>query len=145
MDVAQGLLYLHGIRPHPLVYGNASAPNVLLRAAGFRWVAKLSALGSADFMQSNDSHSTNIYAAPEVPQRDLAYQQTVKIDVYSFGVLLIEMLTNEIPTGSIEALVSSVQSSWPCFYPLITSCTVTDPNQRPSMRQVIDQLDIIIM
>ena len=31
------------------------------------------------------------------------------------------------------------------FVPLITSCTVTDPNQRPSMRQVIDQLDTIIM
>ena len=49
-----------------------------------------------------------LYAAPEVQQRETAHQQTVKIDVYSFGVLLIEMLTREVPTGSTEALVGSV-------------------------------------
>ena len=145
IGVAQGLLYLHSFQPRPLVHGNVSAQNVLLKATGFRWIAKLSDLGSADFTQSDDSHSINVYAAPEVQQRDSAHQQTAKIDVYSFGVLLIEMLTREMPTGSVEALVRLVQSRWPRFVPLITSCTATDPNQRPSMRQVIDQLDTIIM
>ena len=143
MDVSQGLLYLHSIQPHPLIHCDVSAANVLLKAAGFKWIAKLSDLSSAYFTQSYSSH--NIYAAPEVQEEDSAHQQTVKIDVYNFGVLLIEMLTREMPTGSIEALVRSVQSRWPYFVPLITSCTVTDPNQRPLMRQVIDQLDNIIM
>ena len=108
MDVAQGLLYLHSIQPHPLIHHDVSAANVLLKAAGFKWIAKLSDLSSAYFTQSYSSH--NIYTAPEVRQEDSTYQQTEKIDVYSFGVLLIEMLTREMPTGSIEALVRSVQS-----------------------------------
>ena len=145
MDVAQGLLYLHSIQPHPLIHRDVSAPNILLKAARNRWIAKLSDLGSAQFANLAQTLAPGcfLYAAPEVQQQNLACQQTVKIDVYSFGVLLIEMLTREMPTGSIEALVRSVQSRWPRFVPLITSCTATDPNQRPSMRQVIDQLDTI--
>ena len=141
MDVAQGLLYLHSIQPHPLIHCGVSAANVLLKAAGNEWIGKLSDLASAYFTQS--SSSQDIYAAPEIRQEDSAHQQRVKIDVYSFGVLLIEMLTREMPTGNIEALVRSVQSRWPRSVPLITSCTVTDPNQRPSMRQVIDHFNQI--
>ena len=149
MDVAQGLLYLHNIQPHPLIHHNVSASNVLLKVAGNGWIAKLSDLGSTRFANLAQTLDPTcfLYATPEVQQRDSAQQQrdsaqqqTVKIDVYSFGILLIEMLTRKMPTGSIEALVRSVQSRWPHFVPLITSCTVTDPNQRPSMRQVIDRL-----
>ena len=144
MDVAQGLLYLHNIQPHPLIHRDVSAPNVLLKAGGNGWIAKLSDLGSAQFANLAQTLAPGcfLYAAPEVLQIDPVHQQTVKIDVYSFGVLLIEMLTREMPTGSIEALVRSVQSRWPHFVPLITSCTVIDPNQRPSMEQVIDQLKL---
>ena len=145
MDVAQGLLYLHNVQPHPLIHRDVSASNVLLKAAGNGWIAKLSDLGSSQFVNlaKTTAPGCPLYSAPEVRPESAACQQTVKIDVYSFGVLLIEMLTREMPTGSIEVLVTSVQSRWPHFVPLIISCTDTDPNQRPSMNQVIDQLDII--
>ena len=147
MNVAQGLFYLHSIEPHPLIHRDVSASNVLLKATSNGWIAKLSDLGSAQFVNLAKTAGPGcpLYSAPEVQEKDSACKQTVKIDVYSFGVLLIEVLTREMPTGSIEALVMSVQSRWPRFVPLITSCTVTDPNQRPSMRQVIDQLDTIVM
>jgi len=143
IDVAQGLLYLHNIQPHPLIHRDVSAPNVLLKTTENGWIAKLCDLGSAQFVHLAQTLAPGcfLYAAPEVQQRDSAYQQTVKIDVYSFGVLLIEMLTREMPTGSIETLVRLIQSRWPRIAPLITSCTATDPNRRPSMRQVIDYLD----
>ena len=147
MGVAQGLLYLHSIQPHPLIHRDVSAPNVLLKAVSNGWIAKLSDLGSAQFANIAQTLAPGcfLYAAPEVQQRDTACRQTEKIDVYSFGVLLIEMLTREMPTGTIAALMESVQSRWPRFVPLITSCIVTDPSQRPSMRQVINQLDTINM
>ena len=142
MNVAQGLLYLHNIQPHPLIHRDVSAPNVLLKAAGNGWIAKLSDLGSAQFanLAKTPGPGCFLYAAPEVRQEDSARHQTVKMDVYSFGVLLIEMLTRDTPKGSIEALVQSVQPRWPHHVPLITSCTATDPTQRPSMQEVIDQL-----
>ena len=143
MDVAQGLLYLHNIQPHPLIHRDVSAPNVLLKADGNGWIAKLSDLGSAQF--AHIAHTLGpgaiIYAAPEVKQTESAPQQTVKIDIYSYGVLLIEMLTREMPKGNIGALLESVQSRWPHYAPLITSCTNVDPNKRPTIRQAIDQLN----
>ena len=147
IDVAHGLLYLHNNQPQPIIHCNVSTPNVLLKKNKNGWIAKLSDLCSAQFAHLANvqllapEYCDGVHSAPEIRQKDSACQQTVKIDVYSFGVLLIEMLTREIPTGSIEALVRSVQSRWPHFVPLITNCTVTDPNQRPSMREVIDQLD----
>ena len=149
MDVAQALVYLHSIQPHPLIHHDVNAGNVLLKITRNRWLVKLCDLSSAKFAKLTNEPASDffLYAAPEVQHahRETAHLQTVKIDVYSFGVLLIEMLTREMPTGSIEALVRSVQSRWPHFIPLITSCTVTKPYQRPSMRQVIDQLNTIIM
>ena len=147
MDVAQGLLYLHNMKPHPLIHCDVNADNVLLKTTRNKWTAKLCDLSSAKFARDAKESVADVflYAAPEVQQRDSACQQTVKIDVYSFGVLLIEMLMRQMPTGSVEALLKSVQSRWPRFVPLITSCTFTDPNQRASMRLVIDQLGTINM
>ena len=146
-NVAQGLLYLHNIQPHPLIHRDVSAPNVLLKAAANGWIAKLSDLGSAQFANLAKSLAPGcfLYAAPEVRQEDSARHQTVKMDVYSFGVLLIEMLTRQMPEGTIEVLVQSVQPRWPHCVPLITSCTATDPTQRPSMEEVIEQLNGIAM
>ena len=138
MDIAQGLFYLHSIQPHPLIHSEVNAANVFLKAGGTGWKAKLSNFGFVQCKQANFSHG--IHTAPEI-QEDPSHHQTVKVDVYSFGVLLIEMLRREMPSESVEALMRSIQSRWPHLAPLIASCTVTDPNQRPSMRQVIDELN----
>ena len=145
MQIAQGLHYLHDIKPRPIIHGNINASNIYLKAAGFEWIAKLSYVKYTRLVNIKQvvTPAYFLYTAPELQQRETVYQQTVKMDVYSFGVLLIEMLTGEMPTGSIEALMKSIPSRWPCFVPLITSCTIIDPNQRPSMRQVINQLDLV--
>jgi len=138
-DVAQGLAYLHGIQPHPLIHRDVSAPNVLLKATKTGWIAKLSDLGSAKFANIAQTLASGcvLYAAPEVQQRDTALKQTEKIDVYSYGVLLIEILTREMPIGHLSKLINSLQATWQQFIPLIQQCTNTDPARRPTMKEVI--------
>ena len=145
IDVAQGLVYLHSIQPHPLIHRDVSAPNVLLKAVGTGWIAKLSDLGSAQFANIAQTLAPGcvLYAAPEVQQRDSALKQTKKIDVFSYGVLLIEILTREMPTGTLSQLIQSLQPTRPQFLPLIRQCTNTDPSKRPTMREVIGLLDTI--
>ena len=145
IDVAQGLVYLHSIQPHPLIHRDVSAPNVLLKAVGTGWIAKLSDLGSAQFanIAQTLAPSCVLYAAPEVQQRDTALKQTEKVDVYSYGVLLIEILTREMPTGVLSQLINSLIPIWPQFVSLIQRCTNTDPVRRPTMREVITALNRI--
>ena len=147
IDVALGLAYLHSIQPHPLIHRDVSAPNVLLKAVETGWIAKLSDLGSAQFANIAQTLAPGcvLYAAPEVQQRDTALKQTEKIDVYSYGVLLIEILTREMPTGILSELISSLQEIWPQFVPLIQKCTNTDSETRPTMKEVIVCLNKIIM
>ena len=145
IDVAQGLVYLHNIQPHPLIHRDVSAPNVLLKAVSTGWIAKLSDLGSAQFANIAQTLAPGcvLYAAPEVQQRDTALKQTEKVDVYSYGVLLIEILTREMPTGVLSQLINSLIRIWPQFVSLIQRCTNTDPVRRPTMREVITALNRI--
>ena len=147
IDVAQGLVYLHGIQPSPIIHRDVSAPNVLLKAVATGWIAKLSDLGSAQFANIAQTLAPGcvLYAAPEVQQRDSAHHQTVKMDVFSFGVLLIEILTREMPTSTITELITVIRPLWPRFVPLIQCCTNSNPNNRPTMREVITIVNTIVM
>ena len=140
IDVAQGLVYLHSIQPHPVIHRDVSAPNVLLKAVGTGWIAKLSDLGSAQFANIAQTYAPGcmLYAAPEIQQRDTALKQTEMVDVYSYGVLLIEILTREMPTGTISQLINSLIPIWPQFISVIQRCTNTDPTRRPIMKEVIN-------
>jgi len=147
IDVAQGLAYLHGIQPNPIIHRDVSAPNVLLKAVATGWIAKLSDLGSAQFANVARTLAPGcvLYAAPEVLQSNSALHQTIKMDVFSFGVLLIEILTREMPTGTITELITAIRPSWPRFLPLIQCCTNSNPNNRPTMGEVITTLNTIVM
>ena len=144
VDVAEGLDYLHGIKPDPVIHRDVSAPNVLLKAVGKGQIAKLSDLGSAQFANVAQTFAPGciVYSAPEVLNIEKALYQTVKIDVYSYGVLLIEILTGKIPQEVVSKLIDSLQPTRPQFIPMIQKCTNTEPNRRPTMEEVIILLKI---
>ena len=145
MHVAQALLYLHGIQPHPLIHRDVSAPNVLLKAVSTGWIAKLSDLGSAQFANIAQTLAPGcvVYAAPEVRHESSAHNQTTKMDVYSYGVLIIEVLIRQMPLGNVADLITTIQPTWPKFVPLIRQCTTNEPSRRPTMIQVINTLNAI--
>ena len=148
MDVAQALSYLHGIQPHPVIHRDVSAPNVLLKAVDTGgWIAKLSDLGSAQFANIAQTLAPGcvVYAAPEVHQESSARNQTTKMDVYSYGVLLIEVLIRQMPIGNVADLITTIQPKWLNYVPLIRWCTTNEPSRRPTMIQLINTLNTIII
>ena len=115
LDVAEGLCYLHDIKPEPIIHGDVSAANVLLNATENGWIAKLSDFGHPQFahLVLKLDPSAAIYTAPEAT--DPSCQQTVKIDVYSYGIFLVEVLMKEIPTDNTAASLRSLEAKWPDY------------------------------
>ncbi|TVU48498.1 hypothetical protein EJB05_08136 [Eragrostis curvula] len=94
VGVAEGLSYLHNVADPPIIYRDMKAANILL-AEDFS--PKLSDFGLAKVGPVGDrTHvSTRVmgtygYCAPDYV---VSGKLTVKSDIYSFGVLLLELIT----------------------------------------------------
>ena len=143
-DVSTALNYLH-LQPNPIIHRDVSSANVLLLALpNNKWRGKLSDFGSANLVQhaSTPGPGAAMYTAPEVFERR---QQTTKMDVFSFGKLLCEVLSNRLPDpGTFPSMLQSMAKDWPLMHQLISSCVQQDPNERPSMSYIVDQLSHFI-
>ena len=142
VDVARALNYLHHMFPDPLIHRDLSSANVLLKPTpDGGWLAKVSDYGSVNFQQQLNTVNPGspVYAAPESHDPS---QQSPKMDIFSFGVLLIEMFTSEFPVVEHRPqLISSIP--FPALVELIERCLKVDRNQRPTAAQVLDTLQVL--
>ena len=146
-DVAYGLHYLHD-RQEPIIHRDVSAPNVLLQALpNGTWRAKVSDFGSANLARLSKmaGEGAIIYTAPEsFPQTDPTAKRvphTTKIDVYSYGILLCEVLNAKMPDPEqyLDRL-EQVKTKSAEMHQLIVWCTKRNPPERPTMAHVLDEL-----
>ena len=138
-DVARALNYLHLTRPDPILHRDVSSANVLLNPGpGGSWLAKLSDYGFANFTRQvrTAGPGNPSYAAPEAA---VPSQQSPKMDVFSFGVLLVEMATRRFPDKDVLAAQIRLVTV-PRLPELIRRCTNANPSRRPDIRDVLTQL-----
>ena len=146
-DVAYALHHLHQHRLS-IIHRDVSAPNVLLKAlphGGYR--AKVSDFGSANLVKQSKTAGAGaiVYCAPEMMPSDFTVRpqpQTTKVDVFSYGVLLLEVLVQEMPTPeSRYDLLQKVRAQQNMMYELIVHCTKTAPSERPTMSDILNRLN----
>ena len=150
-DVAIGLNYLHCL-PNPIIHRDVSSANVLLESKGpGKWKTKVSDFGSANVAQDAMTKAPGalVYSAPESQQsiailREKRKKQTTKMDSFSFGVLYCEVMACKFPADNDtfqDILVEVKTSSTPSLFDLIVCCISEEPDERPTMLQIIKQLD----
>ncbi|XP_028069684.1 MDIS1-interacting receptor like kinase 2-like [Camellia sinensis] len=110
--VANAMSYMHRDCSPPIIHRDISSKNVLL---DLEYVAHISDFGTARFMKPDSSNWTSFagtygYAAPE-----LAYTMEVdaRCDVYSFGLLTLELITGKHLGDLISSLSLSSSFSSP--------------------------------
>ena len=135
-DIACGLNYLHLFKPDPILHRDVSTANVLLTHEQCGWRAKVSDYGSAN-LQPMISRTVNpgnpVYSAPEagVPR-----DHSPAMDVYSYGVVLIEMMICPIPEVAQRQLhINSIRRQ--AFKALIERCLKENRRERPTMSEII--------
>ncbi|KAH0897735.1 hypothetical protein HID58_047303 [Brassica napus] len=97
-EIATGLLFLHSAKPEPLVHRDLKPANILLDR---HFTSKISDVGLARLVPPCGANSVSNYhitaAAGTFCYIDPEYQQTgmlgVKSDLYSFGVVLLQIIT----------------------------------------------------
>lgn len=97
LGTAKGLAYLHeGLEPK-VVHRDVKSSNILIDS---QWNPKVADFGLAKLLGTGNSHVTTRvmgtfgYVAPEYA---LTGMLTEKSDVYSYGVLLMELVTGRVP------------------------------------------------
>ena len=147
-DVAFALHYLHQ-HCQPIIHRDVSAPNVLLKSLpNGAYHAKVSDFGSANLVKQSKTAGAGaiVYCAPEMfPKEDISVPpqpQTTKVDVFSYGILLLEVMCKEMPTmENRHSLLQRIKRELKTIYDLIVHCTKVSPSDRPTMANILNQLN----
>ncbi|KAG8239134.1 hypothetical protein J437_LFUL018739 [Ladona fulva] len=182
-EIAQGIVYLHTAWPKPLIHRDIKSANILLdhqlipKLGDFGLVRlSTSSMQSGSAFQGQDKQSsalltttvlgTSAYMAPEAFRGDIS----VKLDTFSFGVVLLELLTSLPPydteregcdlvthveeicvEGKIAPLLDSQAGDWGCnsnaaqnLYQVTMEC-LEEKRKRPKMVDVLEQLEKIVL
>jgi predicted Ser/Thr protein kinase len=149
LDIAKGLYYLHS---KPILHRDLKSANVLINQHG---QAKLADFGLAKTqyhsIQTIKTQSQAVaWLAPETLERG---DYTEASDIYSFGMVLWEIVTGKQPYADkkeadiISYVVDKGQrETFPAEMPdvyqkLIQQCWQADPRQRPVLTDILRQLE----
>ncbi|XP_074846260.1 mitogen-activated protein kinase kinase kinase 21 isoform X1 [Carettochelys insculpta] len=160
VQIARGMLYLHEEAIVPILHRDLKSSNILLLQKMEHDDICNKTLKITDFGLSREWHRTTkmsaagtyAWMAPEVIKSSVFSKGS---DIWSYGVLLWELLTGEVPYRGIDGLAVAygvavnkltlpIPSTCPePFAKLMKECWDQDPHIRPSFALILEQLTAI--
>ncbi|CAN6456157.1 unnamed protein product [Victoria cruziana] len=158
-EIATGLLFLHQTKPEPLVHRDLKPANILLDR---NYVSKISDVGLARLVPPSVADTVTQYRMTSTAGTfcyiDPEYQQTgmlgIKSDIYSLGVMLLQIVTAKSPMGlthhveraiergTFEEMLDPSVPDWPVeealiFSKLALKCAELRRKDRPDLATVV--------
>ncbi|KAI3733671.1 hypothetical protein L6452_13121 [Arctium lappa] len=159
LDIARGMAYLHN-EPNVIIHRDLKPRNVLLvnsnadhlKVGDFGLSKLIRVQNSHDIYKMTGETGSYRYMAPEV-FKHRKYDK--KVDVFSFAMILFEMLEGEPPLSHYEAYEAAKYVSegnrpvfrsknyTPELRDLTEHCWAADMNKRPSFLEILKRLEKI--
>eukprot|EP01088_Endostelium_zonatum_P006348 TRINITY_DN18468_c0_g1_i1.p1 TRINITY_DN18468_c0_g1~~TRINITY_DN18468_c0_g1_i1.p1 ORF type:complete len:1043 (-),score=184.05 TRINITY_DN18468_c0_g1_i1:31-3159(-) len=149
-QAAQGMNYLHQNKPK-IVHRDLKSLNLLVDE---NYNVKVADFGLSKVSNTGNTMNSKVgslnWCAPEVLLH--AHPYTDKADVYSFGMVLWEMITHKAPFAGLHPLqivraidkgsLPEIPKNSPStdFSQLINDCWAKEPDGRPSFAEILERL-----
>lgn len=158
-EIGTGLLFLHQTKPEPLVHRDLKPGNILLDR---NYVSKISDVGLARLVPPSVANTVTQYRMTSTAGTfcyiDPEYQQTgmlgIKSDVYSLGVMLLQIITAKPPMGlthhveraiergTFAEMLDQAVPDWPVeealrFAKLALQCAEMRRKDRPDLGKIV--------
>ena len=66
------------------------------------------------------------------------------MDVYSFGMLFVEMVTRQLPSPVVFDREEQIQGvKWSTIRSLVERCTIRDPQSRPTIDKILQDINAL--
>lgn len=154
LDLAVGLLHLHSLT---ILHRDLTSLNVLLDEMGN---IKISDFGLSREKTQEGSMTMTLggicnprWRPPEITKNIGHYSE--KVDVYSFALVVWEILTGELPFANLDGPQAAAQVAYTNLRPLIPAtcpaplqgliqrCWVDDAKSRPDFKEIVEELKAI--
>jgi serine/threonine protein kinase len=144
-SIVLGMRYIHSRR---IIHRDLKPSNILINEKEYVWICDFGASSSEDEESSDHETGTVQYAAPEQFHEGVVC--TAKCDVFSFGLVLYEMLVRApvfAPSESPFSVIARLRARDLPLLPaehgelmqrLIGQCLKQDPVERPSFGEIFD-------
>ncbi|XP_057826105.2 U-box domain-containing protein 33 [Cryptomeria japonica] len=154
-EICSALQYLHSLTPNPILHRDLKPQNILLDE---NYVCKISDFGIARILPETKSRKTTDYMDPEYLRSG---KFSTKSDIYSMGVIILQILTGKLAFGLVKEVELIMQSGklkevldpsageWPSMQTtqlayFALHCTESDINKRtglePDVMKFLDNL-----
>ncbi|KAK2452152.1 U-box domain-containing protein [Trifolium repens] len=158
-EIATGLLFLHQNKPEPIVHRDLKPGNILLDR---NYVSKIGDVGLARLVPPSVQDTVTQYRMTSTAGTfcyiDPEYQQTgmlgIKSDIYSLGIMLLQIVTAKPPMGLTHHVGRSIEKGtfpdmldpavqdWPIehalhFTKLALQCAEMRRKDRPDLGKVV--------
>ena len=148
IDVARGMQYIH---EKTLIHRDLKSFNIFLDGNKRAKIGDFGLVRVKSYEPSTGMIGTPQWMAPEVMMCSPTYNQ--KVDVYSYAIVMWELLTNEKPYSKIpiQQLPTMIvkdnfrptipENTPPKLRDLIVNCWDADPVKRPTFAQILQMLE----
>lgn len=160
-QIAEGMHYLHERAVIPIIHRDLKSSNILINELVehndfYGKILKITDFGLArEVYHTTRMSAAGTYAwmAPEVIKSSVFSKRA---DIWSYGVVLWELLTGEVPYRGINSLAVAygvavnkytlpIPTTCPAeFADILTACWNCDPHQRPTFSDILVTLKTIV-